>query len=119
MTKADKEVATAGASAAPVVTSASPTGSVSIVEAPEHALVRAQLSDYLDGPIDTGLRQRIDAHLAGCSHCAAYLATLRSTVQVLDRLPAPKAPAAGIGRALEEARRLRDAGPAPADSLDA
>ena len=119
VTKADKEVAPAGASAAPVVTSASPSGSVSVVDAPGHALVRAQLSEYLDGTIDAGLRQRIDAHLAGCGDCSAYLATLHTTVQVLDRLPAPKAPTAGIARVLEEARRLRDAGTAPADTLDA
>jgi len=119
VTKADKGVAPVGTGAAPVVTPASPTGHVGLIDAPDHTLIRAKLSEYLDGPIDAGLRSRIDRHLAACADCTAYLETLRATVGVLENLPVPKAPSARIARVLEESRQLDTSGAAPAHTPDA
>ena len=39
-----------------------------------------RLSAYLDAELDAGARARMEAHLAGCSECAALLADLRAIV---------------------------------------
>jgi anti-sigma factor RsiW len=57
-----------------------------------HEEVRAELSDYLDGELDEAQRSRIAGHLARCSGCAAHLATLRRTVDLLGSLPPRVAP---------------------------
>jgi len=120
VTKADKGVAPASAGAAPVVTPNSPNSSTAVVDAPGHALVRSKLSEYLDDTLDDGLRQRIDEHLRACDVCRAYLKTLRATVDVVQELPHPKAPTAGIARVLEQARReAEQAGPTATDRSDA
>jgi hypothetical protein len=120
VTKADKEVAPAAAGAAPVVTSTSANGSTAVVEAPGHTLVRRRLSEYLDDTLDDGLRQRIDEHLRACRDCTRYVKTLRATVDVVQQLPHPKAPPAGIARVLEQARRESEwDGPEATDRPDA
>ena len=41
------------------------------------------MADYLDGRLSVTDLQRLEAHLAGCSHCTEYLAQLRVTIDVL------------------------------------
>ncbi|MBV8690780.1 MAG: zf-HC2 domain-containing protein, partial [Actinobacteria bacterium] len=38
------------------------------------------MSDYLDGALRRGDRERLEAHLAACPHCAEYLTQLRVTI---------------------------------------
>jgi anti-sigma factor RsiW len=40
---------------------------------------------YLEGALDPGERARADAHLAGCSGCQAYLAQVRTTIELTGR----------------------------------
>jgi anti-sigma factor RsiW len=43
------------------------------------------MSDYLEGALSDRDRDRLEAHLAQCEHCSAYLEQLRSTIEVLGR----------------------------------
>lgn len=86
----------------PALASAGPPGrSVSELT---HETVREQLSDYLDDGLDQSARRRIDGHMATCPPCAAYLATLRTTVRGVQKLPAAKAPRGAAARIIEQAR---------------
>ena len=40
-------------------------------------------SDYLDGELEPSLRQKIRAHLAECPACAAFVNTLKATIDLL------------------------------------
>ncbi|MGE3913143.1 MAG: anti-sigma factor [Chloroflexota bacterium] len=62
------------------------------------------MSEYLDDSLGEAVRHRIDAHLAGCPPCTAYLATLRATVNSLGQLPAAKAPSSTRASIIEQAR---------------
>lgn len=66
-------------------------GGVSLADV-SHDLVRAQLSEYLDGSLSDPDRDRMDRHLDGCLDCLACLKTLRQTVKMLGELPARSAP---------------------------
>ena len=44
------------------------------------------MSDYLDGALGDGDRDRLERHLAGCPHCTEYLAQLRATVDALGQV---------------------------------
>jgi anti-sigma factor RsiW len=46
------------------------------------------VSDYLEGALAPADRERFEAHVAGCGHCAAYLRQMRETVVLLGALPA-------------------------------
>ena len=59
-----------------------------------HDEVRSQLSAYLAGELEEGPEARITGHLAQCSACTAYLATLRATIDLLQTLPARTPPPA-------------------------
>lgn len=56
--------------------------------------VRADLSAYLDGDLDTGQTDAIRAHLDGCEACRSELELLRLAVGALRRLPELPPPAA-------------------------
>lgn len=45
------------------------------------------LTDYLEGALDQPLRDHLEAHLAGCAGCTAYLAQIQATVRLLGRVP--------------------------------
>jgi hypothetical protein len=71
-----------------------------------HDDVRMRLSAYVDGALDAREARAIDAHLAACASCAAYLAELRSVVAVLrevEPMPAPDGFAASVRSRLEQA----------------
>ena len=100
MTQADGGMDPAAPVGAPVVTSSS----VGVADV-AHGVVRARMSEYLADALAVDERRRIDKHVARCRDCAAYLATLRKTVELTASLPARPAP-----RAAREAimRRVRE-----------
>ena len=51
------------------------------------------VSDYLDGDLPSGWRASIDAHLAACDGCTAYLEQIRQTVALLEQIDANQHPA--------------------------
>jgi anti-sigma factor RsiW len=44
------------------------------------------VTEYLDGSLPRSQRRRFEAHLAGCPHCAEYLAQIRATIRLTGRL---------------------------------
>lgn len=50
--------------------------------------LRRELSNYLDGDVDPGLRAELDAHLARCSCCSVLVDTTRKAIRILadDRI---------------------------------
>ncbi len=46
------------------------------------------VTDYLEGALPRRTRKAVDRHLAGCEHCAEYLAQLRTTIKVTGSLRA-------------------------------
>lgn len=52
-----------------------------------HAPDLPELSAYLDGALDAGGRQRVAAHLATCTGCAAHLAELQGLSARFKSLP--------------------------------
>jgi anti-sigma factor RsiW len=46
-----------------------------------------RLSEYLDGDLPLELCERIRRHLATCPTCRAFTNTLRTTVELCQRLP--------------------------------
>jgi anti-sigma factor RsiW len=55
------------------------------VEIPCQEVVE-MISDYLEGALPLRDRRRLEAHLAGCPHCTAYLAQVRETLRLTGRL---------------------------------
>lgn len=45
------------------------------------------VTDYLEGVLEEPLRAEVEAHLALCDGCEAYLDQLRSTIAVLGYVP--------------------------------
>lgn len=54
---------------------------------------RAAASDFLDGELDARAEGRISRHLAKCPLCAAFVRTLRATVETLRAIPSASPPA--------------------------
>jgi anti-sigma factor RsiW len=53
------------------------------------------MSDYLDGRLDRGDRDRLEHHLGDCPDCVEYLAQLRVTIDTLGHaVPDDLSPAA-------------------------
>ena len=82
------------------------SGGVGVAE-PDHDGVRTLFSEYADGFLNTGDRQRVEDHAGGCEQCLADLATLQATVDVLGRLPSRPAPA-DLKRAIVQRARRAD-----------
>jgi anti-sigma factor RsiW len=57
-----------------------------------HDEIRGQLTEYLADALDETQAARVVAHLRQCASCAAYLATLRATIDLLGALPTKTAP---------------------------
>ena len=45
------------------------------------------VTDYLEGQLDDALREELEAHLALCGGCEAYLEQMRSTIRRLGHVP--------------------------------
>lgn len=41
---------------------------------------------YLEEALEPGDRERLEAHLARCEHCTAYVAQIRTTIQLTGRV---------------------------------
>ena len=44
------------------------------------------MTDYLEGALSGRARARLEAHLADCPHCSAYLEQMRVTIAALGRV---------------------------------
>lgn len=65
------------------------------------------LMDYLEGVLPEPLRQEIDAHVAGCPRCVAFVESYRKTPGILRAATAADVPedlAASLRRFLAERR---------------
>jgi anti-sigma factor RsiW len=51
------------------------------------------LMDYLEGVLATDVRSALDAHVAGCARCAAFIASYRETPRLLREATATALPA--------------------------
>ena len=46
----------------------------------DHRWTQRHLSDYIDGDLDTGARDRVERHVGMCPQCRRLLETLKRTV---------------------------------------
>jgi len=51
------------------------------------------LMDYLEGELAADVVARIDAHVAACARCQAFVASYRATPEILRRATGTKLPA--------------------------
>jgi anti-sigma factor RsiW len=51
------------------------------------------LMDYLEGTLSAELRSAVDAHVAGCPRCVAFIASYRETPRILREATAATLPA--------------------------
>ena len=51
------------------------------------------LMDYLEGVLSADQRSAIDAHVAGCPRCVAFIASYRATPRILREATATALPA--------------------------
>jgi anti-sigma factor RsiW len=49
--------------------------------------------DYLEGVLSADLRSVLDAHIAGCPRCVAFIASYRETPRILREATAAALPA--------------------------
>ncbi len=68
------------------------------------------VSDYLDGALDAAARARVEAHLAGCEGCEAYIDQMRATLRLLGGVPSDPLPATACEHLLEVFRTWRGRG---------
>jgi len=50
------------------------------------------VTDYIEGSLSRVDRRRFEAHLSSCPHCTAYLAQMRSTIQITGHLRSEELP---------------------------
>jgi anti-sigma factor (TIGR02949 family) len=50
------------------------------------------LTEYLDGALGAHDRARLEAHLAACDDCGAYLVQFKATIALADRADGAKLP---------------------------
>jgi anti-sigma factor RsiW len=50
------------------------------------------VTDYIEGSLSRVDRRRFETHLSSCPHCTAYLAQMRSTIQLIGRLNSEELP---------------------------
>ena len=57
-----------------------------------------QISDYLDGELDAGLRASMSSHFKDCAHCSAILDGTRNVVKLVGDGRAFEIPASASAR---------------------
>ena len=73
-----------------------------------------EISNYIDGDVDSAMSARIESHLAGCRNCAALLASLRNVIRLYgdERLfPLPEGFSSRLEQRLAASLREREALP--------
>jgi anti-sigma factor RsiW len=70
------------------------------------------LMDYLEGELPAGTRAAIEAHVAGCERCQAFVESYRATPGILRRATAAALPPE-LASGLLAAVRARSAEPPP------
>ena len=50
------------------------------------------ITDYLEGALSRKVRRRVEAHLAVCDACTAYLAQMRDTIRLTGMLTEEQLP---------------------------
>jgi hypothetical protein len=65
------------------------------------SVVRAQLSDWIDGTLDIGAAREVGAHVAACAACERHAGQLRSVSRLLADLPRLDAPEPVAARVLD------------------
>jgi anti-sigma factor RsiW len=65
------------------------------------------LSDHLDEALPAATRERVEAHLATCPDCSAYVAQLRTTIGLLGRLREEDVPEPVFGELVRTFRGWR------------
>jgi len=71
-----------------------------------------ELTDYLDGSLDAGLRVQLEAHLAKCPNCWVVCDTTRKTIEVfkgLEPYPLPEEVKTRLMRVLQKRRQAGQA----------
>jgi anti-sigma factor RsiW len=71
------------------------------------------LMDYLEGELPAEVRAALDAHVAGCPRCVAFIASYRATPSILRRSTAAALPEALGDSLLAVLRARRGAPPDP------
>jgi anti-sigma factor RsiW len=64
------------------------------------------LMDYLEGALPADLRAAVDAHVAGCPRCVAFIASYRETPRILREATAAALPA-DLGASLRDFLRAQ------------
>ena len=65
------------------------------------------VSDYLDGALDEDRRADVEAHLADCDGCTAYLEQIRTTIRLTGMLAEEQVSAEARAALLEAFRDVR------------
>lgn len=51
------------------------------------------LMDYLEGVVSAEVREALDAHVAGCARCVAFISAYRETPRIMRQATATAIPA--------------------------
>ena len=54
--------------------------------------VREMASDYIEADLQTGVMASLRRHLEACENCAAFVNTLRRTIDLVKGMPLARAP---------------------------
>jgi anti-sigma factor RsiW len=65
------------------------------------------VTNYLEGRLPDDLRNQVDAHLAACDGCTAYIEQMRATLAALGRIPEESIPAHARDELIAAFRDLR------------
>ena len=71
------------------------------------------LMDYLEGVVPEDVRKTLDAHVAGCEKCTAFVASYLATPRILRDATAAAMPEELQRSLLDFLRARRDEGPGP------